>query len=461
MSGEEALRDATLAVYRDGTNLAAAFLERLRARAGGVPIEVEARVVEIVQDVRLRGDAALADWTERLDRARVLAADLEVPKASWAQALARLHADDRAALQFAARRIEAYHRHQCASIESWAFDEADGGGSLGLLVRPLRRVGIYIPGGRAAYPSSVLMNALAARVAGVPEIIAVTPAPGGQIPDAILAACEIAGVSRLFRVGGAQAVAALAYGTATIPKVEKIVGPGNIYVAASKRLVRSSMACDIDRFAGPSEVTLIADANADAELVALDLLAQAEHDESASSVLLTDDEGLARAVASEVEKNLASLPRAAIAAESLRVYGGAVVCGSIARACELADELAPEHLGVHTSDPRSVLTKVRAGATFLGPHAPEAIGDYVAGPNHVLPTAGAARYGSPLGVYDFVMRTSVVELTAAGLARIGPAAVRLAELEGLGAHARSVRRRLEKLAAAAEIAPAPDPGRRP
>ena len=449
------MSDRTLPLHEDGTPAAAEFFARLAARAGGVPPEVEATVAEILADVRARGDAALGDWTERLDGARVEAAALEIPRERWAEALADLNPEARAALYFAARRIESYHRHQRGSIESW--EVTDGRARLGLLVRPLRRVGIYIPGGRAAYPSSVLMNALPARVAGVAEIVAVTPAPGGVVPPAILAACEIAGVSRLFRIGGAQAVAALAFGTATVPRVEKIVGPGNIYVAAAKRLVQAAMACDIDRFAGPSEVTIVADEHADPELVALDLLAQAEHDETASSVLLTTSRALADAVVAAVDRELQTLPRAAIAAASLRAYGAAVVTRDLLRACELADHLAPEHLGVHTHNPREVLARVRAGAVFLGPHAPEAIGDYVAGPNHVLPTAGAARYGSPLGVYDFVLRTSVVELEGVDLERPGPAAIRLAELEGLGAHARSVSRRLEKLAAAA----APESTERP
>ena len=436
----------SLAVFQDGSADAEAFFARLATRAGGVPPEVAAKVATIVGDVRARGDAALADWTEALDGARLEAAALEVPRDAWEAALVALPGEDRAALAFAARRIETYHAQQ--RERSWEIK--DGRARLGLLVRPLRSVGLYVPGGRAAYPSSVLMNAVPARVAGVQEIIAITPAPGGVVPQAILAACAIAGVTRLFRVGGAQGVAALAFGTATLPRVDKIVGPGNLWVAAAKRHVQALMACDIDRFAGPSEVTLLADETGDAELLALDLLAQAEHDEGASAVLITPSAPLAAAVAALVEEELATLPRAAIARASLLRFGAAIVTADLDRAYALADGLAPEHLGVHTARPREALARVRAGAIFLGAHAPEAIGDYVAGTNHVLPTAGAARYGSPLGVYDFVMRTSVVELERIDLERIGPAAVRLAQLEGLDAHARSVSRRLAR--------PPPAPG---
>jgi histidinol dehydrogenase len=427
-------------VYRDGEAAAAELLARLRERAGGIPVAVEARVQEIAADVRARGDAALADWSERLDGARVEAAALEIPRAAWRDALDRLDREDREALRFAARRIERYHSAERAA--SWEI--RDGSARLGLLVRPLRRVGVYVPGGRAAYPSTVLMNTIPARVAGVAEIVAVTPAPGGVVPDAILAACELAGATRLFRVGGAHAVAALAFGTETVPRVDKIVGPGSLYVAAAKRLVHAAQAVDIDRFAGPSEVVVLADAGADPELVALDLLAQAEHDENASALCLTDSAQLAAAVAEALARELAALPRAEIARASLAAYGGVMVVASLARACELADGLAPEHLGVHTASPREVMTKIRAGAMFLGACSPEAVGDYVAGPNHVLPTSGAARYGSPLGVYDFIARSSVVELGPDDLARIGPAAARLARLEGLTAHALSVERRLEK-----------------
>jgi histidinol dehydrogenase len=432
---------AAFSIHQDGDAGAAQLLARLRARASGAPPDVEARVREIVQDVAARGDAALADWTERLDGARIEADALEVPRARWTEALDALDPEDRSALAFAARRIESFHRHQ--RVDSW--EVRDGGARLGQVVRPLLRVGLYVPGGKAAYPSTVLMNAIPARVAGVPEIVAATPAPSGHVPPAILAACELAGVTRLFRVGGAQAVAALAYGTATIPKVDKIVGPGNVFVATAKRLAYAAGRVDVDRFAGPSEVLIIADEGADPELVTLDLLAQAEHDERASALLLTDAPALAGAVAALVERELSTLPRAEIARAALTSYGGAIVVATLSRACEIADAIAPEHLGVHTRVPREALARVRAGAVFLGPHSPEAAGDYVAGPNHVLPTSGAARYGSPLGVYDFVSRTGVVELGPLDLERLGPAAARLARLEGLAAHARSVERRLEKL----------------
>jgi histidinol dehydrogenase len=265
------------------------------------------------------------------------------------------------------------------------------------------------------------------------------------MPPPVLAACELAGVTRLFRIGGAQAVAALAFGTKTIPRVDKVVGPGNVYVAEAKRLVYAMGAVDVDRFAGPSEVLVIADAGADPELVALDLLAQAEHDERACALLLTDAAELAAAVALAIEREIVRLPRAEVIRKSLSAYGGALVVASLARACEIADAIAPEHLGVHTASPREVLARVRAGAAYLGAHSPEAVGDYVAGPNHVLPTSGTARHGSPLGVYDFIARQAVVELQEQDLIRIGPAAARLARLEGLGAHARSIERRLEKL----------------
>src|SRR5437667_431093 len=344
----------------------------------------------------------------------------------------------RSAPTSAAGRIRTFHARQ--RERSWSFRDATGA-RLGQRIEPLARVGVYIPGGRAVYPSTVLMTVVTARVAGVREVIAVTPVGTSGDHPLILAACHVAGVDQLYRLGGAQAVAALAFGTETVPRVDKIVGPGNIYVATAKRLCYGHVA--IDAIAGPSEVVIVADRSADAELVAADMLAQAEHDPLAAAVCLTPDRRLAPRVAAAPAAQLATLPRRAIAERALAAFGAIVVTRSVAEAVEIANRLAPEHLELAVRDPGPVAAGVRhAGAVFLGQEAPEALGDYLAGPNHVLPTGGTARFASPLGVYDFVKRTSVIGAGPRTLATLGPPVVRLARLEGLDAHGRAVERRL-------------------
>jgi histidinol dehydrogenase len=355
-----------------------------------------------------------------------------------AAAHAALPAGVRRDLALAARRIRAFHLPQ--RERSWSFRDASGA-RLGQLIRPLGRVGVYVPGGRAAYPSTVLMTVIPARVAGVGEVVGVTPAaPAGDDPM-VLAACHVAGLDVLYRVGGAQAIAALAFGTETIPRVDKVVGPGNVWVATAKRLCYGQV--DIDSIAGPSEVLIVADASADPELVAADMLAQAEHDPLAAAVCVTTRRALAGRVAAALDAQLAALPRRAIAARALAAFGAIVVVRSLDEAIAIVNRLAPEHLELLVRDPRRWAARVRhAGAIFLGPYAPEAFGDYLAGPNHVLPTGGTARFASPLGVYDFVKRTSTIEAGRRTIAGLGPAVVRLARLEGLEAHGRAVERRL-------------------
>jgi histidinol dehydrogenase len=417
---------------------ARARLDRLTARGAATGAEVEARVRSIIGAVRRGGDRALLAFTRRFDGVRRSRAALRVPQAAMAAAYDALPASVRRDLLLAARRIRRFHERQ--RERSWSFRDASGA-RLGQLIRPLERVGVYVPGGRAAYPSTVLMTVVPARVAGVGEVVAVSPVgPDGDLPI-ILAACHVAGVDALYRIGGAQAVAALAWGTATVPRVDKIVGPGNVWVATAKRLVFGQV--DIDSIAGPSEVLVIADGGADAELVAADMLAQAEHDPLAAAVCVTADRRLAGRVAAALDRQLADLPRRAVAARSLARFGAIVVTRSLAEAIAIANRLAPEHLELAVREPRRWLGQVRhAGAIFLGQDAPEAFGDYLAGPNHVLPTGGTARFASPLGVYDFVKRTSVIEARPRTIARLGPAVVRLARLEGLDAHGRAVEMRL-------------------
>jgi histidinol dehydrogenase len=362
---------------------------------------------------------------------RVPAADMA---AAWRALPGRLRGD----LRLAARRIAAFHARQ--RERSWTWRDASGA-RCGVRVAPLERVGLYVPGGRAAYPSTVLMTAVPARVAGVRELVAVSPSGVRGVDPVILAACHVAGVDALYRVGGAQAVAALAYGTESIPRVDKIVGPGNVYVATAKRLVFGRV--DIDSIAGPSEVLILADASADAAVVAADMLAQAEHDPEAAAMCVTTSRPLARRVAASLDAQLAALPRRAIAARSLARFGAIVVVPGRADALAVANALAPEHLELAVAAPRRWLAGVRhAGAVFFGTGAPEAFGDYLAGPNHVLPTGGTARFASPLGVWDFLKRTSVIEAGRATLDRLGPAVARLARAEGLEAHARAVEARL-------------------
>ncbi len=412
----------------------AALLDQARETTS----RVDAVVRGIIADVRSRGDAALCEYTERFDGVAVTPAGLRVGAADIDEAAAGIGAELADALELAAARIEAFHRLQMpADVET--VDAA--GVRLGMRWNALDAVGLYVPGGKAAYPSSVLMNAIPARVAGVARIAMCVPCPGGVLAPLVLAAARRAGVGEVYRVGGAQAVAALAWGTATVAAVDRIVGPGNAYVAEAKRQVFGRVG--IDGIAGPSEVVVIADGANDARHVAVDLLAQAEHDESAQSILITDDARFADAVVAAVGRELAELPRAAIAGASWRDHGAVIVVGDMAEATALCDRLAPEHLQLMVDDPDSLFARIRhAGAAFLGRWCPEALGDYVAGPNHVLPTGRTARFASGLSVFDFLKRTTWVGVDQAGLGRIGPAAVALADAEGLGAHARSVALRL-------------------
>jgi histidinol dehydrogenase len=421
-----------------GTPRATARLARLEARGREPARAIEAAVRRIVADVRRRGDRALVDWTARLDRVRLTPARFAVPQSDLAAAFRDLPRAVRSDLTLAARRIRAFHVRQVE--RSWTVHDPSGA-RLGQRLAPLARVGVYVPGGRAAYPSTVLMTVVPARVAGVDEVVAVSPAgPAGYAP-VLLAACHVAGVDRLFRLGGAQAVAALAYGTRTVPRVDKIVGPGNVYVATAKRQCYGQV--DIDSIAGPSEVLVIADASADPALVAADMLAQAEHDPMAASVCLTSDRRLATRVVTALAAQLAQLPRRAVAAKSLADYGAVIITRSLDEAVSISDRLAPEHLELCVRDPDRWVGKVRhAGAIFLGHDTPEAFGDYLAGPSHVLPTGGTARWASPLGVYDFVKRTSIIQAAPRTLVGLGPAVMRLAALEGLEAHGRAVERRL-------------------
>ena len=404
--------------------------------------ELEAGVREIIQQVREQGDAGVLAATKKFDHADLTAEQLQVTEAEIEKAYQKVSPELLESLRLARDRIEDFHQRQ--HFQSW-FHPGENGEVLGQLYRPLDRAGIYVPGGTAAYPSSVLMNALPAKVAGVKEIFMVTPprSDGTILPLVLVAAAE-AGVTKIFKVGGVQAIAALAYGTESIPKVDKIVGPGNIYVTVAKRLVFGLV--DIDMLAGPSEIVIVADSSADPELVAADLLSQAEHDTRAAAVLVTPDRVLAERVQEEVEKQLAVLPRKEIATSALDNCGAAVVVDDLQDAVDLANELAAEHLELYVEDPFSLLGQIKnAGAVFLGAYASEPVGDYLAGPNHVLPTGGTARFFSPLSVEDFLKRTSVIYTTKDALKKWGPHIVRLAEEEGLDAHARAVSKRLEGL----------------
>lgn len=408
----------------------------IRNRGLDTSAGVTRQVRRIVAAVRNRGDDALRAFTKRFDGVALSPARLRITDRELDEALDQVSAGERRALRTAANRIAAFHRRQ--RQRSWRYRDGIGI-TLGQMITPLRRVGVYVPGGHAAYPSSVLMNIVPARVAGVEEIIMVTPPHPGGIAPAVLAAAHIAGVTAAYRVGGAQAVAALAYGTATLPRVDKIVGPGNAWVQTAKQLVYGAV--DIDAIAGPSEVLVIADGTAPAEYVAADLLAQAEHGSGGEcAVLLTPSRALAAAVRSAVGRQLAALPRRAEIARVLRRRSAVVVVRSLAEAVEVAEQVGPEHLELLVRHPDRWARRLRnAGAIFLGPFTPAPLGDYAAGPNHVLPTGGTARFFSPLGVYDFVKRTNVVSATRNGLRRLAPTVVRLAELEGYQAHAAAVR----------------------
>ncbi|MEJ2198377.1 MAG: histidinol dehydrogenase [Desulfuromonadales bacterium] len=421
----------------------AGFEEAFRTiseRGETTPVGILQTVEAILADVRERGDAALCEYTERFDRLKLDATTLEVSTAEIEQALAAVDRETLATLQLAADRIATFHRRQ--KEETWLTDD-EPDIRLGQMVTPLDRVGIYVPGGKAAYPSSVLMNAVPAKVAGVGEIIMVVPMPDGVVNPYVLAAAHIAGVDRIFKIGGAQAVAALAYGTANIPKVDKITGPGNIYVATAKRLVFGTV--DIDMIAGPSEILVINDGSGEPAHIAADLLSQAEHDELAASILITTDEAFGRRVVDELESQLVLLSRAAIARQSINNYGAVIVARDLAEAAEFSNRIAPEHLELAVAEPFELLPQIRhAGAIFLGHNTPEAAGDYLAGPNHTLPTGGTARFFSPLGTDDFVKKSSLISFSKEGLERLGKSIVRIAELEGLEAHAKSVSIRLGK-----------------
>jgi histidinol dehydrogenase len=402
---------------------------------------IEDTVAAILREVKARGDDAVLEYTRKFDRlaARSLA-ELEVGKADLERALAALPGPQRAALEQAAARIRAYHERQ--PLTSWQYTEADGT-TLGQKVTPLDRVGVYVPGGKAAYPSTVLMNTLPAMVAGVKEIIMVVPMPRGERSDLVLAAACIAGVDRVFTIGGAQAVAALAYGTRTVPQVDKIVGPGNAYVAAAKRRVFGVVG--IDMVAGPSEILVICDGGTDPDWVAMDLFSQAEHDEMAQAILLCPERAFIDRVAASIERQMKDMPRAGVITAALEGRGALIETRDLDEACEIANRIAPEHLELSVEEPQRWVEKIRhAGAVFMGRYASEALGDYCAGPNHVLPTARSARFSSPLGVYDFQKRTSLIQVSAAGARKLGAIAAELATGEGLPAHARAAQLRLHK-----------------
>jgi len=402
---------------------------------------VESVVRDIIADVRARGDAAVIEYTQRFDRWSVSAAsELEISKAACQQALASLEQSQRQALELAADRIRAYAGHQ--KMESWSYTEADGT-LLGQQVTPLDRVGLYVPGGKAAYPSSVLMNAIPARVAGVAELIMVVPTPDGEANDMVLAAAAIAGVDRVFAIGGAQAVAALAYGTATLPAVDKIVGPGNAYVASAKRMVFGKVG--IDMIAGPSEILVVCDGQTDPDWIAIDLFSQAEHDEDAQSILVSPDGGFLDRVADSIRRLLPEMPRADIIRASLAGQGALIQVRDMDEAVEIANRIAPEHLELSVAEPQAIAARIRhAGAIFMGRYTAEVLGDYCAGPNHVLPTSRTARFSSPLGVYDFQKRSSLIFCSAEGASTLGKTAAVLAHGEGLTAHARSAEVRIKK-----------------
>jgi histidinol dehydrogenase len=408
---------------------------------------IEQRVADILADVQQRGDAAVLDYTARFDGLSAASmAELELTQAELKAAFESIPAAQREALEAAARRVRSYHEAQKKACgESWSYRDEDGS-LLGQKVTPLDRVGIYVPGGKAAYPSSVLMNAIPAHVAGVGEIIMVVPTPKGEKNALVLAAAYVAGVTRAFTIGGAQAVAALAYGTATVPKVDKITGPGNAYVASAKKRVFGTVG--IDMIAGPSEILVLADGTTPADWVAMDLFSQAEHDELAQSILLCPDAAYLDAVQQAIHRLLPEMPRREIIAKSLNDRGALILTRSMEEACEISNRIAPEHLEVSSSEPHRWEPLLRhAGAIFLGAYTSESLGDYCAGPNHVLPTSGTARFSSPLGVYDFQKRSSLIEVSQAGAQILGPIAAELAYGEGLQAHARAAELRLSAVPA--------------
>ncbi len=425
------------AVLIDGTAEAKRRLEVL-ARRGEGPGDTEAVVAKIIAAVRREGDRAVARFTKRFDGVTLRPSDFTVSPEEIAEAYSNVDRPTLRALRVAHKRIVRFHKLQLDK----GYELREPGIRTAMRVLPLARAGVYVPGGQAAYPSSVLMNVVPARVAGVDDITVVTPPSGGTIRPEVLVAADLAGAHRVLRIGGAQAVAALAYGTETVARVDKITGPGNIFVATAKRLVFGAV--DIDMIAGPSEVLIIADRSSDPELVAADMLAQAEHDELAAAICITTSRHTGVRVARAVAEQLAGLDRRPIAGASIRRFGTVLVVKSMKRACELADEIAPEHLELFVENARGWIPSIRnAGAIFVGENTTESLGDYAAGPNHVLPTGGAARFSSPLGVYDFRKRTSIIEVGRSGLAALAPTVTALAESEGLQAHGLAVTRRMD------------------
>ncbi len=422
-----------------------ARLARLTAFDAAQDESVDRTVAEILEAVKRRGDAAVLEYTARFDGVSAATlAELELPRERLARARDGLPAAQREALEQAASRVRRYHERQLA--QSWQYTEADGT-VLGQKLTPLDRAGLYVPGGKAAYPSSVLMNAIPAKVAGVAELVMVVPTPRGEKNELVMAAAAIAGVDRVFTIGGAQAVGALAYGTQTIAQVDKIVGPGNAYVAAAKRRVFGVVG--IDMVAGPSEILVICDGAAPAadyaDWVAMDLFSQAEHDEVAQAILLCPDAAFIEAVAASIDRLLPQMPRREVIAASLKARGALIEVGSLEEACAIANRIAPEHLELAVAEPEKLVGRIRhAGAIFMGAYSSEAIGDYCAGPNHVLPTSRSARFSSPLGVYDFQKRSSLIQVSRAGAQTLGAIAATLAEGEGLSAHARSANYRVER-----------------
>ncbi|HLE41589.1 MAG TPA: histidinol dehydrogenase [Nitrospirota bacterium] len=418
----------------------AAELKRIVNRGEAATEEVAAAVKNVVERVRKQGDPAVLEFTEKFDRASLALKDIRVTPEEIRDAYTKVDQKKVDALKLAAQNIRHFHEKQ--KMSSWVSQEADGV-ILGQLARPIRSVGIYVPGGKACYPSSVLMNVIPAMVAGVEQLVMCSPAPGGNLNPYILVAADIAGVKEIYKIGGAQAIAAMAYGTATIPRVDKIVGPGNIYVATAKRYVFGQV--DIDMIAGPSEILIIADETADASFVASDLLSQAEHDELASSILITTSHGLAVKVDAEIERQLANLARKEIARKAIDRFGVIVLVESMQEAAEVSNSIAPEHLELAVEKPFELLSLIKnAGAIFLGHFTPESVGDYIAGPNHVLPTGGTARFFSPLSTDSFMKKSSLIFYTKEGLDKVGEAVMQIADVEGLDAHGNTIRVRMGK-----------------
>jgi len=417
-----------------------AELKRIIDRGESATEDVAASVKEVIERVRKEGDPAVLEYTEKFDRVKLTLKDIRVTPEEIKDAYTKVDPKKVEALKLAARNIRSFHEKQ--KLTSWVSQEPNGV-ILGQLARPLGRAGIYVPGGKAVYPSSVLMNAIPAKVAGVEQIVMCSPVPGGVLNPYILVAADIAGVAEIYKIGGAQAIAAMAYGTATIPKVDKIVGPGNIYVATAKRFVFGQV--DIDMIAGPSEVLVIADDSADPSFVAADLLSQAEHDELASAILVTPSRTLAEKADKEVARQMETLIRKDIARKSIDRFGAIVIVKDLAEAAEVSNAIAPEHLELSVEKPFELLALIKnAGAIFLGHYTPESVGDYVAGPNHVLPTGGTARFFSPLSTDDFMKKSSLIFYTKEGLAKVGEAVTQIADVEGLEAHGNTIRVRMAK-----------------